>query len=167
MRRAPALAALAFLPLTGAAPLQAGAGAAVECTLPYADAGKAAEMLNITRSSGEDPAAEGGVTRYFNPAGVTVLGQPASGYTTAEFVNDGVHRKIFRADVPLAYPAARAAMLKLHSKASCDAHETLTAGEQDCMIHVREESGAQGGDVDMVIFELKGSVAVGCIYSRK
>ena len=148
------LAALAFLPLIGAAAPQAGPGEAVECKLPYADATKAAETLNITRSSGEDPAAAGGVTRYFNPAGVTVLGQSATGYTTAEFVTDGVHRKIFRADVALAFPAARAAMLKLHSKTSCDAHETLTAGDQDCMIHDREDSGAQGGDVDMVIFEL-------------
>lgn len=161
------VAALAFLPLIGAAAPQAGAGAAVECKLPYADATRAAETLNITRSSGEDPAAEGGVTRFFNPAGVTVLGQPATGYTTAEFVTDGVHRKIFRADVPLAFPAARAAMLKLHSKTSCDAHETATAGDQDCMIHVREDGGAQGGDVDMVIFELEGSVAVGCIYTRR
>ena len=167
MMRGRMIAALVFLPLTGAAAPQAGAGDAVECRLPYADATKAAETLNITRSSGEDPAAEGGVTRYFNPAGVTVLGQPAAGYTTAEFVTDGVHRKIFRADVPLTFPVARAAMLKLHGKTSCDAHQTVTAGEQDCMIHVREDSGATGGDVDMVIFELEGAVAVGCIYSRK
>ena len=161
------LAALACLPLIGAAAPQAGPGQAVECKLPYADATKAAETLNITRSAGEDPAAAGGVTRFFNPAGVMVLGQPATGYTTAEFVTDGVHRKIFRADVALAFPAARAAMLKLHGKTRCDAHESTTAGDQDCMIHVREDSGVAGGDVDMVIFELEGSVAVGCIYSQK
>jgi len=165
MRR---FAALALLPLTGAAPLlQANAGAAVECKLDYTAAGKAAEALNITRSSGEDPGAEGGVTKFFNPAGVSVLGQPASLYTEAEFVADGVHRKIFRVDLPMSFPAARAAMFKLHGKATCDAHESSAPGEQDCMIHVREDAGAPGRDVDMVIFELQGSVAVGCIYSQK
>ena len=160
-------AALAFLPLIGAAPLQAGAGAAVECKLDYAAADKAAEGLNITRSSGEDPAAEGGVVKYFNPAGVSVLGLPASIYVESEFVADGIHRKILRADVAMPFPAARAAMLKLHGKASCDAHESTTAGDQDCMIHVREEGGTPARDVDMVIFELEGAVAVGCIYSQK
>jgi hypothetical protein len=161
MRR---LAAFALLPLIGAAPLpQAGAGAAVECRLPYADTGKASAGLNLTRSSGEDPNAEGGVAKYYGTAGVTVLGQPATAYVETEFVASGVHRKIFRADLVMPFADARAAMLKLHNKASCDAHENTKPGELDCMIHVREESGSPARDVDMALFELDGAVAVGCI----
>ena len=162
-----ALAALALLPLIGATSPQSGAGAAIECKLPYAEAGKAAESLNITRSSGEDPAAEGGVTKYFNPAGVSVLGRPASLYTEAEFVTGGVHRKIFRADVAMDFPAARTAMLALHNKTSCDAHESTKPGESSCMIHVRQEGGTPARDVDMAVFELEGVVAIGCVYSQK
>jgi hypothetical protein len=165
--RKPVLAAFACL-LIGAAPLpQAGAGAAVECKLNYADAQKAVDTLNITRSSGEDPASDGGVTQYFNPAGVSVLGQPASLYTRSEFISDGVHRMIYRAEVRSAYPDARAAMLKLHSKASCDAHESTEPGKLGCMVHVREEGSDPSSDVDMVIFEHEGAVTVGCIFSHK
>lgn len=167
MRRA-ALAALALLPLVAAAPLApANAGAVMECGLSYADAGKAVEALNILRSSGEDPEAKGGVVKYYNPDGVTVLGAPVTQLVASEFVSDGVHRKIFRADIATPFAPARAAMLKLHRKASCDAHETTTAGERDCMIHVREEGATETRDVDMALFETEEGVAIGCIYSRK
>lgn len=167
MRRL-SLAALAMTALVAAAPLApATAGAAAECKLPYAEAGKAVELRNILRSSGEDPEAKGGVVKYYNPDGVTVLGQPVTQLVETEFVTDGVHRKIFRADIATPFATARPAMLKLHQKTSCDAHETTTAGEQDCMIHVREEGTTGQRDVDMAIFETEEGVAVGCIYSKK
>lgn len=162
------LVALAVPALIGAAPLAPGtAGEAAECRLSFADAQKAAATLNITRSRGEDPGAEGGVTQYFNPAGVTVLGQAATFYSRAEFEADGVMRTLYRVELPGGYAETRAAMLELHGKTSCDAHESTEPGRLGCMIHVREEAGAPARDVDMILFEVEGKVTTGCIYATR
>ena len=51
-------ASIALLPLIGASPAAPGTPSeAAECRLSYADAKKAADALNITRSRGEDPKA--------------------------------------------------------------------------------------------------------------
>jgi hypothetical protein len=162
-------ALLALIPLIGAAPVQSGgpAGAAVECKLDYAAAEKAVAALAITRSSGEDPAGEGGFIQYFNPAGISVMGQPATIYTRGESISEGTHRTIFRADIPGTYPEARAAMLTLHGKSSCDAHESTEPGKLGCMVHIRNEGTAPNRDVDMILLEHEGVVTLGCIFGNK
>lgn len=162
-------AILALLPLIGAAPVQSGgsAGAAVECKLAYADAEKATAALTITRSSGEDPAGEGGFIQYFNPAGISVMGQPATLYTRGESISEGTHRTIFRVDVPGTYAEARTAMLKLHGKSTCDAHESTEPGKLGCMVHVRSEGTAPARDVDMILLDHDGVVTLGCIFGNK
>lgn len=163
--RKPLLALLTCLPLIGAAPPPGTPGEAAECRLSYADADSSLKQINITRSSGEDPAAEGGFTQFFNPAGVTVLGQAATFYSRAQFDAEGVRRTMYRAEIPGTYGDARAAMFKLHSKTSCDAHESTEPGKLGCMIHVRDEGPKR--DVDMILFEIDGRVTLGCVYATK
>lgn len=162
------LGALALLPLIGAAPIAPGTPSdAAECRLSYADATKAAETLSITRSRGEDPKAEGGRTMFFNPASVTVLGQGATSFSRAEFETEGVMRTMYRVEIPGSYADMRAAMLKLHGKTRCDAHESTEPGKLGCMVHLRDEAGTPALDVDMIVLEIEGRVTTGCIYASK
>lgn len=161
-------AALALLPLIGAAPLVTGTPSeAAECKLSYADAKKAADALNITRSRGEDPKGEGGVVKFFNPAGITVFGQSATSFSRAEFETEGVMRTMYRVDIPGTYADMRSAMLKLHGKTSCDAHESTQPGKLGCMVHLRDETGTPALDIDMIVLEIEGQVTAGCIYASK
>jgi hypothetical protein len=161
-------ASIALLPLIGASPAAPGTPSeAAECRLSYADAKKAADALNITRSRGEDPKAEGGMTKFFNPAGVTVLGQSATSFSRAEFEVEGVMRTMYRVEIPGTYADMRAAMLKLHGKTNCDAHESAEPGKLGCMIHLRDEAGTPALDVDMILLEIEGRVTTGCIYATK
>jgi hypothetical protein len=164
MMRLRILVALAALPLTGAASPSGTPGEAAECKLSYDDAQASLARINITRSTGEDPAAEGGFTQYFNPAGVTVLGQAATFYSRAEFEADGVRRVMYRVEIPGTYADTRAAILKLHGKKSCDAYETTEPGDLGCMVHIREE-GSPSRDVDMILFEVERRITTGCIYA--
>ena len=80
-------AALFAVPLLGAAPQTAPSpAAAIECQLSLEDARSAVAAMTITRSTGEDPAGNGGLRQFFLPGGVTILGQTATDFMMTDSI---------------------------------------------------------------------------------
>lgn len=159
------IAALALLPLVGAAPADSGiAAAAVECRADLDEAIDYFAALPITRTNGRELDEGVGRTQDYDPAGVTVLGQRIKGLFVNEQVKDGRHRHVYSAELLGSFEDARAAMLKLHGKRSCDSG-TATPGERDCDIQIGVDP-ATGISRGMIVLEYEGDLVASCFYRR-